>query len=73
MPDVTLSLTDEQVARLREAWEEEGVPLQRSVLKALAGATREKIRDLRRAEAAAEYVATAEADDKALDIEFGEW
>jgi len=73
MPDITISLTASQVARLNEAWGEDGVPLQTSVLRALAKATKARIRRQQEDAAVLEYTAATVAANTALDAEFDNW
>lgn len=73
MPDVTLTLTQAQIARLDEAWGEQGVPLKDSVLKALARATKQRLREQRIELAANTYQADNEAATVAEDAEFDSW
>ena len=70
MPDITITLTQAQVARLTEAWDEPDVPLRQSVLKALAEATKQKIRRGRQADEAAAYVESDGATTADEDAEF---
>ena len=73
MPDITITLTQAQVARLTEAWDEPGVPLRQSVLRALAKVTKDEIRRKRTDAAAEAYLAESQADSEAEDIEFDNW
>lgn len=73
MPDITITLTQAQIARLDEAWAEAGVPLRDSVLKALAKVTKDQIRKVRSSAAAEVYVTDSEAADAAEEAEFGAW
>jgi hypothetical protein len=73
MPTVEITVTAQQVARLREAWEEEGAPLETSVLKALASATKDRLRKMREEADGLEYVAASQAARDAEDVEFGAW
>jgi len=73
MPQVTIDLTAQEIARLSEAWSEEGVPLVDSVKKALAQATKLKIRRERQEAEATSYVTTSAATDAVEDAEFDNW